>query len=102
MLTAHGLGQASHLEEASGVSRNDRFTARGLAQECSNSFAAYADHLHNQNAGMNKTGTIEGIRTLAGYFDTSSFVVSLPSNDRQMRLPAASNYRVRAVPHENQ
>jgi D-alanyl-D-alanine carboxypeptidase/D-alanyl-D-alanine-endopeptidase (penicillin-binding protein 4) len=40
---------------------------------------------------MNKTGTMEGVRTLAGYADTSShwrvrFVISLTSNDGEMRF----------------
>ena len=40
---------------------------------------------------MNKTGTMEGVRTLAGYADTSShgqvrFVISLASNDGEMRF----------------
>ena len=39
---------------------------------------------------MNKTGSLEGVRTLAGYADTSShgrvrFVISLASND-EMRF----------------
>ena len=42
------------------------------------------------DGGMNKTGTMDGIRTLAGYADTSShgrvrFVISL-SNDDEMRF----------------
>jgi D-alanyl-D-alanine carboxypeptidase/D-alanyl-D-alanine-endopeptidase (penicillin-binding protein 4) len=40
---------------------------------------------------MNKTGTMDGIWTLAGYADTSShgrvrFVISLISNDDEMRF----------------
>jgi D-alanyl-D-alanine carboxypeptidase/D-alanyl-D-alanine-endopeptidase (penicillin-binding protein 4) len=40
---------------------------------------------------MNKTGSLEGVRTLAGYADTSShgrvrFVISLNSNDGEMRF----------------
>jgi len=43
------------------------------------------------DGGMNKTGTMDGIRTLAGYADTSShgrvrFVISLTSNDDEMRF----------------
>ncbi len=45
---------------------------------------------------MNKTGTMDGVRTLAGYADTSShgrvhFVISLTSNDGEM-LPAALGF----------
>ena len=32
MLAAHGLAAAIHLEEGSGISRNNHFTARGLAK----------------------------------------------------------------------
>jgi D-alanyl-D-alanine carboxypeptidase/D-alanyl-D-alanine-endopeptidase (penicillin-binding protein 4) len=40
---------------------------------------------------MNKTGSLEGVRTLAGYVDTAShgrvrFVISLTSNDGEMRF----------------
>jgi D-alanyl-D-alanine carboxypeptidase/D-alanyl-D-alanine-endopeptidase (penicillin-binding protein 4) len=32
MLSKHGLAGSIHLEEGSGISRGNRFTARGLAQ----------------------------------------------------------------------
>ena len=32
MLAANGLADSIHIEEGSGISRGDRFTARGLAQ----------------------------------------------------------------------
>src|SRR6516225_4182868 len=85
MLAAHGLAAAIHLEEGSGISRDNRFTARGLAKVLE-LFAPHADLLHGHDGGMNKTGTMDGIRTLAGYADTSShgqarFVISLTSND---------------------
>ena len=89
MLAAHGLATAIHLEEGSGISRDNRFTARGLAKVLE-LFAPHADLLHGHDGGMNKTGTRDGIRTLAGYADTSShgrvrFVISLTSND-EMRF----------------
>jgi serine-type D-Ala-D-Ala carboxypeptidase/endopeptidase (penicillin-binding protein 4) len=89
MLAAHGLATAIHLEEGSGISRDNRFTARGLAKVLE-LFAPHADLLHGHDDGMNKTGTMDGIRTLAGYADTSShgrvrFVISLTSND-EMRF----------------
>jgi D-alanyl-D-alanine carboxypeptidase/D-alanyl-D-alanine-endopeptidase (penicillin-binding protein 4) len=89
MLAAHGLATAIHLEEGSGISRDNRFTARGLAKVLE-LFAPHADLLHGHDGGMNKTGTMDGIRTLAGYADTSShgrvrFVISLTSND-EMRF----------------
>jgi D-alanyl-D-alanine carboxypeptidase/D-alanyl-D-alanine-endopeptidase (penicillin-binding protein 4) len=89
MLAAHGLATAIHLEEGSGISRDNRFTARGLAKVLE-LFAPHADLLRGHDDGMNKTGTMDGIRTLAGYADTSShgrvrFVISLTSND-EMRF----------------
>lgn len=90
MLAAHGLATAIHLEEGSGISRDNRFTARGLAKVLG-LFAPHAGLLHGHDGGMNKTGTMDGIRTLAGYADTSShgrvrFVISLTSNDDEMRF----------------
>ena len=90
MLAAHGLAAAIHLEEGSGISRDNRFTARGLAKVLE-LFAPHADLLHGRDGGMNKTGSLEGVRTLAGYADTSShgrvrFVISLTSNDGDMRF----------------
>jgi serine-type D-Ala-D-Ala carboxypeptidase/endopeptidase (penicillin-binding protein 4) len=90
MLVAQGLASAIHLEEGSGISRNDRFTARGLAKVLA-LFAPHADLLHGHDGGTNKTGTMDGVRTLAGYADTSShgqvrFVISLASNDGEMRF----------------
>jgi serine-type D-Ala-D-Ala carboxypeptidase/endopeptidase (penicillin-binding protein 4) len=90
MLAAHGLTASIHLEEGSGISRDNRFTARGLAKVLE-LFAPYAGLLHGHDGGMDKTGTMEGINTLAGYADTSShgrvrFVISLASNDGDMRF----------------
>jgi serine-type D-Ala-D-Ala carboxypeptidase/endopeptidase (penicillin-binding protein 4) len=90
MLAGHGLADDIHLEEGSGISRNNHFTARGLAKVLE-LFAPHADLLHGHDGGMNKTGTLEGVSTLAGYADTSShgrvrFVISLASNDDQMRF----------------
>jgi D-alanyl-D-alanine carboxypeptidase/D-alanyl-D-alanine-endopeptidase (penicillin-binding protein 4) len=89
MLAAHGLTADIHLEEGSGISRDNRFSARGLAKVLE-LFAPYADLLHGHDGGMNKTGTMEGVSTLAGYADTSShgrvrFVISLTSKDDEMR-----------------
>ena len=86
---AHGLAGAFHLEEGSGISRDDRLTARGLA-EVLELFAPHADLLHGHDGGLNKTGTMGGVRTLAGYADTAShgrvrFVISLAGDDSEMR-----------------
>jgi D-alanyl-D-alanine carboxypeptidase/D-alanyl-D-alanine-endopeptidase (penicillin-binding protein 4) len=90
MLAAHGLDAAIHLEEGSGISRNNRFTARGLAKVLE-LFAPHADLLRGHDGGMNKSGTMDGVRTLAGYANTSShgqvrFVISLTDNDGEMRF----------------
>jgi D-alanyl-D-alanine carboxypeptidase/D-alanyl-D-alanine-endopeptidase (penicillin-binding protein 4) len=90
MLAAHGLAAAIHLEEGSGISRNNHFTARGLAKVLE-LFAPHANLLRGHDGGMNKTGTMDGVRTLAGYADTSSHgrvrvVISLTSNDGEMRF----------------
>jgi serine-type D-Ala-D-Ala carboxypeptidase/endopeptidase (penicillin-binding protein 4) len=90
MLAAHGLADAIHLEEGSGISRSNRFTARGLAKLLE-LFAPNANLLRGHDGGMNKTGTLDGVSTLAGYADTKShgrvrFVIALTSNDGEMRF----------------
>ena len=90
MLAGHRLADDIHFEEGSGISRNNHFTARGLAKVLE-LFAPHADLLHGHDGGMNKTGTLEGVSTLAGYADTSKhgrvrFVISLASNDDQLRF----------------
>jgi serine-type D-Ala-D-Ala carboxypeptidase/endopeptidase (penicillin-binding protein 4) len=90
MLATHGLAADIHLEEGSGISRLNRFTARGLAKVLA-LFEPNADLLHGHDGGLDKTGTMDGIRTLAGYADTSShgrvrFVISAPGDDGDMRF----------------
>jgi len=90
MLAANGLADAIHLEEGSGISRDNRFTARGLAKVLE-LFAPHADLLHGHDGGLNKTGTFSGVRTLAGYADTSKhgrvrFVIALGGNSGAMRF----------------
>jgi serine-type D-Ala-D-Ala carboxypeptidase/endopeptidase (penicillin-binding protein 4) len=90
MLAAHGLAETIHLEEGSGISRNNHFTARGLAKVLE-LFEPHAALLRGHDGGMNKTGSLERVRTLAGFADTSNhgrvrFVISLTSNDGNMRF----------------
>ncbi len=90
MLAAHDLAGAIHLEEGSGISRGNRFTARGLAKVL-NLFAPHADLLKSGKDAAYKTGTLDGVRTLAGYADTSShgrvrFVISLKGNTGALRF----------------
>lgn len=89
-LAKNGLGEAIHIEEGSGISRGNRFTAHGLAQVLQ-LFEPHAGLLQRGEGSLFKTGTFSGVRTLAGYADTSEhgrvrFVISLRSNDGAMRF----------------
>jgi serine-type D-Ala-D-Ala carboxypeptidase/endopeptidase (penicillin-binding protein 4) len=90
MLAANGLADAIHLEEGSGISRDNHFTARSLAHVLE-LFATHANLLHGHDGGMNKTGSMSGVHTLAGYADTKShgrvrFVISTKNSDGEMRF----------------
>ena len=82
ILARHGLAKAIHLEEGSGISRDNRFTARGLA-EVLDLFAPHAELMRRTKSGSRyKTGTFSGVSTLAGFAKTKShgdvrFVISL-------------------------
>ena len=90
MLAAQGLADAIMIEEGSGLSRGNRFTARGLAKILT-LFAANTSLLKSDKDTSYKTGTLEGVRTLAGYASTSThgqvrFVIALKGNDGAMRF----------------
>ncbi|MGE5259832.1 MAG: D-alanyl-D-alanine carboxypeptidase/D-alanyl-D-alanine-endopeptidase [Actinomycetota bacterium] len=90
MLASNGLADSIHLEEGSGISRDNHFTARGLTHVLE-LFAPHANLLHGHDGGMNKTGTMTGIHTLAGYADTKShgrvrFVIATKNSDGEMRF----------------
>ncbi|MCC2112630.1 MAG: D-alanyl-D-alanine carboxypeptidase, partial [Hyphomicrobiales bacterium] len=86
-----GLADAIHLEEGSGISPKNHFTARGLAALLGR-FVPHADLLRKTRGGsFYKTGTIPAVRTLAGYANTSKhglarFVIALGGNTGDMRF----------------
>ena len=89
-LAAQGLGTAIQLEEGSGLSRGNHFTARGLAKVLT-LFAPHASLMKGGKGTSYKTGTLDGVRTLAGYAATSQhglvrFVIALKGNDGAMRF----------------
>ncbi|MEZ5827344.1 MAG: D-alanyl-D-alanine carboxypeptidase [Hyphomicrobiales bacterium] len=89
MLAENGLADAIHLEEGSGISRGNHFTARGLAKVL-NLFAPHIDLLKGGRGTKYKTGTMSGVRTLAGYAETANhgrvrFVISLKGNTGTLR-----------------
>jgi D-alanyl-D-alanine carboxypeptidase/D-alanyl-D-alanine-endopeptidase (penicillin-binding protein 4) len=90
MLVRHGLADSIQLKEGSGISRGNRFTARGLVQLL-HLFEPHAALLRSGDGAYFKTGTFSGVSTLAGYADTSKhgrvrFVIALTSNDGAMRF----------------
>jgi D-alanyl-D-alanine carboxypeptidase/D-alanyl-D-alanine-endopeptidase (penicillin-binding protein 4) len=90
ILGKNGLAEAIYLEEGSGISRGNRFTARGLAQVLQ-LFGPHASLLRSGDGTLFKTGTFSGVRTLAGYADTAKhgrvrFVISIRGNSGAMRF----------------
>ena len=91
ILAEHDLVGAIHLEEGSGISRENRFTARGFAKLLHH-FAPHADLFPRTSGGSRfKTGTLSNVRTLAGYANTSRhgevpFVISLGGNTGETRF----------------
>ncbi len=90
LLAAHKLADAIRLEEGSGLSHGNSFTARGLAGVL-NLFAPNIGLLVSGKGTAYKTGTLDGVRTLAGYLATSAhgqvrFVISLRSNNGALRF----------------
>ena len=89
ILAKHDLVEAIQLQEGSGISRDTRFTARGLATVL-HLFEPHSGLLKGGRGSKYKTGTMSGIRTLAGYADTAKhgrvrFVIALKGNTGRMR-----------------
>ncbi|AMN44864.1 D-alanyl-D-alanine carboxypeptidase/D-alanyl-D-alanine-endopeptidase [Rhodoplanes sp. Z2-YC6860] len=90
ILAANGLAKDIQLEEGSGLSRGNHFTARGLVKVL-DLFAPHAGLLKGGEGTSYKSGTLDGVRTLAGYTSTSAhgqmrFVIALKGNDGTMRF----------------
>ena len=90
-LAALGVEKAVHLEEGSGLSRGNKFTARGLAKLL-HEFAPHAELMRRTKAGSRyKTGSLSGVRTLAGFAQTQKhgmvrFVISIRGNAGRLRF----------------
>lgn len=88
-LAVHNLASDIRLKEGSGISRDNQFTARGLTRLLA-LFAPHAALLRGPDGSLTKSGTLDGVRTLAGYVDTKAHgrvrvVIALTSNDGAMR-----------------
>ncbi len=90
-LSKYGLAKDIRLVEGSGISRKNRFTARGLAKLL-HRFAPHAELMRRSRRGSRyKTGTIAGVKTLAGYANTARhgrvrFVISLRGRTGRLRF----------------
>ena len=91
ILAEHGINDAIELKEGSGISPENRFSTYGLAKIL-HQFAPHAELMQKTRAGSRyKTGTIPGVRALAGYVVTSKhglvpFVISLGGNTGKTRF----------------
>ena len=91
VLAEHGISGEIVLLEGSGISPQNRFTAQGLVKVL-DAFAPHAELMRRTKAGSRyKTGTIDGVRTLAGYAVTGKhgrvrFVISLGGNTGKTRF----------------
>lgn len=91
ILAAHGITEGIELKEGSGISPDNRFSPQSLARVLQQ-FAPHAELMPKTRAGSRyKTGTIPGVKALAGYVKTSNhglvpFVISLKGNTGKTRF----------------
>lgn len=91
ILAKHGLSDSIRMVEGSGISRDNKFTALGLARLL-DQFAPHAELLRKSKKGSRyKTGTLSNVKTLAGYAKTTEhgmvrFVISLRGGSGKMRF----------------
>ncbi|MEM9574758.1 MAG: D-alanyl-D-alanine carboxypeptidase [Pseudomonadota bacterium] len=91
ILAKHGLSDSIRMVEGSGISRDNKFTALGLAKLL-DQFAPHAELLRKSKKGSRyKTGTLSNVKTLAGYAKTTEhglvrFVISLRGGSGKMRF----------------
>ena len=91
MFAKYGLAGSVRLVEGSGISRQNRFTAEGLATLL-HRFAPHAALLRSTRAGSRyKTGTLSDVSTLAGYAKTNKhglvrFVIALGGRTGKLRF----------------
>lgn len=87
----HNLTNAIQLKEGSGISSENKFTAKGLATVL-HQFSSHANLLRKTRKGSRyKTGTLSDVKTLAGYAETRKhgrvrFVIALGGRTGKLRF----------------
>jgi len=91
LLKRHGLAKDIRLEEGSGISPGNSFTPRGMIRLLKH-FAPHAELLRRSRGGSRyKTGSLKGVRTLAGFARTQRhglvrFVIALGGRSGNLRF----------------
>ena len=90
-LKKHQLNDGIKLLEGSGISKKNRLTAKGLTKLLDH-FEPHAELMKRTKRGSRyKTGTLDGVSTLAGFAKTSKhgrvrFVIALPGRTGKLRF----------------
>ncbi len=90
ILKDHKLEKDIKLTEGSGISKDNRFTAHGLATALHH-FAPHASQMRKAKSGSRyKTGTLSDVKTLAGFAETKEhgtvrFVIALGGSSGKLR-----------------